>query len=204
MQMRLKISLRNPSAKTIEAFLQSQSKLYFTYAAVRATAATPPVGYVVDHNRIKLGEGQRVFSTARHALETWAHFNLGWVEARTLEPSLRVGDMVAVIARYTGLHWLMACRIVYLIDDDKGGITRFGFAYGTLPAHAEKGEERFMIEWNRADDSVWYDILAFSKPNGLLSRLGYPWLRRLQRRFATDSKAAMIRATAGERLKRTV
>jgi uncharacterized protein (UPF0548 family) len=26
---------------------------------------------------------------------------------------------------------------------------RFGFAYGTLAQHAESGEERFTVEWNR-------------------------------------------------------
>ena len=36
---------------------------------------------------------------------------------------------------------------------------KFGFAYGTLPDHAATGEERFLIEWNQDDDSVWYDIL---------------------------------------------
>lgn len=52
-----------------------------------------------------------------------------------------------------------------------GSIARFGFAYGTLPGHVESGEERFQIEWHRSDDSVWYDILAFSRPNHPLARL---------------------------------
>ncbi len=28
------------------------------------------------------------------------------------------------------------------------------FRYGTLPDHAESGEERFAVDWNREDDSV--------------------------------------------------
>src|SRR5262245_46391050 len=43
-------------------------------------------------------------------------------------------------------------------------VNRHGFASGTLPAHAESGEERFIVEWDRADGGVWYDILAFSRP----------------------------------------
>ena len=54
------------------------------------------------------------------------------------------------------------------------------------------------MEWQE-DDSVWYDILAFSRPNHFLARLGYPIVRRLQRRFARDSAAAMKRATLKER-----
>jgi uncharacterized protein (UPF0548 family) len=89
--------------------------------------------------------------------------------------------------------WLNACRIVYAVDE-MGPVCRFGFAYGTLPGHAESGEERFLVEWDRADDDVWYDIIAFSRPNHLLARLGYPLTRRTQKRFARDSAAAMRKA----------
>jgi len=102
---------------------------------------------------------------------------------------------VAVLAHRIGLFWLNACRIVYLIDED-GPTKRFGFAYGTLTEHAESGEERFLVEWNRETDAVSYDLLAFSRPNQFLSRVGYPVARRLQKQFAADSKAAMVRAVA--------
>jgi uncharacterized protein (UPF0548 family) len=71
---------------------------------------------------------------------------------------------------------------------------RFGFAYGTLSQHAEGGEERFTVEYHRQSDEVWYDIYAFSRPGHFLVRLGYPYARYLQKRFAVTSKAAMLRA----------
>jgi len=64
----------------------------------------------------------------------------------------------------------------------------------TLPEHVESGEERFLIEWDRSDDSVWFDILAFSRPNKFFTWLGYPFVRRLQKRFGRDSAASMLRA----------
>jgi len=70
---------------------------------------------------------------------------------------------------------------------------RFGFAYGTLPGHIERGEERFLLEMSD-DDSVWYDILAFSQPRHLLTKIGYPFVRRMQKRFGRESAAAMVRA----------
>jgi uncharacterized protein (UPF0548 family) len=82
--------------------------------------------------------------------------------------------------------------------DDSGPISRFGFAYGTLPGHAESGEERFSIEWDQNTNQVSYDILAFSRPNYLLARLGYPMVRRAQKRFARESAAAMLRAIGRE------
>src|SRR5262249_800616 len=72
----------------------------------------------------------------------------------------------------------------------------------TLPEHAESGEERFTVEWHEADAAVWYDILAFSRPQQLLARCGYPIARRLQKRFARDSAAAMQRAVGTAQVKR--
>jgi len=57
------------------------------------------------------------------------------------------------------------------------------------------GEERFQVEWSRNDDTLWYDILAFSRPNHFLTRLGYPMVRRIQKKFARDSAVAMQLAT---------
>ena len=97
------------------------------------------------------------------------------------------------MGRAIGVWWLNACRVVYAVDE-AGPLSKFGFAYGTLPGHVESGEERFVIEWDRGDDDVWYDIVAFSRPNHVLTRLGYPVVRRLQKRFGRDSAAAMLRA----------
>lgn len=184
------LALRKPSAECVRSFLASQNQFGFTYGAVGATATTPPAGYVVDHTRIQLGHGAAVFQAARAALERWQQFALGWLYTWPPDAPIRPGEVVAVVARAKGLWWLNACRIVYVVDDPD----RFGFAYGTLPAHAGSGEERFLIEWNRADDSVCYDILAFSRPRHLLVRLGYPWVRRTQKLFGRESAAAVLRA----------
>jgi uncharacterized protein (UPF0548 family) len=187
------LALRKPSADALRRFLARQSKLPFTYAAVGASAQTPPAGYVVDRTRIKLGEGEPVFRSAIAALRRWEQFNLGWVEAWSPDTPIQPGEAVAVMGRAISVWWLNACRIVYVVDET-GPLSKFGFAYGTLPDHVESGEERFLIEWNRDENSVWYDILAFSRPNRFAARLGYPIVRRLQRRFAHDSAASMVRA----------
>lgn len=185
---------RKPSSSVLDEFRAAQAELDFTYSGVGATAAgTPPAGYVVDRTRIRLGDGEDVFQKAKAALERWEQFRVEWVEACPPDTPLRVGEVVAVVARVLGVWWANACRVVYLVDED-GPVPRFGFAYGTLPGHAESGEERFQVEWNRATDAVWYDILAFSRPRNPLARLGYPLTRRTQRRFARDSAAAMLRA----------
>jgi uncharacterized protein (UPF0548 family) len=74
-------------------------------------------------------------------------------------------------------------------------VRRCGFAYGTLPHHVERGEERFSVEWH-PDDTVWYDVRAFSRPRYWPVRLAFPLARWLQRRFVTESKAAMQKAAS--------
>ena len=184
---------RRPSAAQVQDFVESQATLPFTYPAVGATASNSPSGYNLDHARVQLGSGKEVFDNATTALRRWEHFRLGWVEICNPETPVEPERTVAVLARVFGLWTLNACRIVYVVDE-AGSVTKFGFAYGTLPEHAESGEERFTIEWNQQDDSVWYDILAFSRPNQFLVWLGYPVVRRLQERFRRDSTAAMVRA----------
>jgi uncharacterized protein (UPF0548 family) len=102
---------------------------------------------------------------------------------------------VAAVFTHFGFWSVNLCRVVYTIDE-KGPVDRFGFAYGTLPEHAERGEERFSVEWNHHDDSVWYDILAFSQPQNIFARLGYPVSRGLQRKFVRDSKRSILMAVS--------
>lgn len=189
-------SLTRPSPSTIRRFLAEQARLEYSYAAVGATSGERPPGFDVDHTRQKLGTGERAFLAATKAIETWKQFRLPWLEAGPADTPIRPGEVVAILARI-GLVWsLNACRIVSVVDE-AGSTDRFGFAYGTLPGHAEMGEERFLVEWNHGDDSVWFDILAYSRPRHLLARLGYPAVRLLQHRFARQSAATMLEAVSG-------
>ena len=180
-------SLTEPSDSDIVAFISAQSDRPFSYAEVGATRGSAPSGYNVDHNRIQLGSGAEVYERAVVALKLWRQFQLGWVTVAPRGVKIETGATVAVKALAFGMWSLNACRVVYVIDEPE----RFGFAYGTLPEHIERGEERFLIEWNRNDDSVWYDILAFSQPQHPLVRLGRPVARIMQKRFARDSLRAM-------------
>ena len=174
--------IREPNDENVSRFIASQRELPYTYAEVGATNATPPAGYNVDHNRIQLGNGEATYNRAAEALKKWRHFELGWVTIVPRDVVVQVGATVAVKARAFGTWSLSATRVVYVIDESR----RFGFAYGTLPDHVERGEERFLVEW-LADDSVWYDILSFSRPQHPLVKLNAPLARRLQRQFARAS-----------------
>ena len=193
---------RQPSDETIRQFISSQHNLPFSYREVGATRSeVVPAGttvlltsdYNIDHNRMRLGDGEDVYLRAVAALKSWKQFDLGWVTIVPPNTPVEVGRTVAVQARTFGFWSLSAARIVYVIED-VAPVNRFGFAYGKLPNHVECGEERFTIE-QLEDGSVWYDIYAFSHPQHPLVRLGFPIARKLQQRFVRDSLAVMARAS---------
>jgi uncharacterized protein (UPF0548 family) len=186
--------LAKPSEEQIRNIIAAQRSAPFSYPDVGATGGTPPTRFRVDHNRVRLGAGEAIFNRAVAAVLRWEMFNFPWMHLCWPNASIEVGTTVAMLASSFGLWTLNACRIVYTIDEERP-LRRYGFAYGTLPEHVARGEERFQVEWNRADDSVWYDIVAFSQPNQALARLGYPAMRSAQKRFARDSKRAMLQAS---------
>lgn len=185
--------LRKPSEEIVRRFIARQRDLPFSYRQVGATRDQPPDGYTVDHNRIRLGEGEGTYQRAIAALRSWRHFDLGWVSIQPPGETIEAGTTAAVKAKTFGFWSLSSCRIVYVINES-APVRKYGFAYGTLPDHAECGEERFTVEWH-ADDSVWYDIYAFSRPHHLIVRLTFPLARMLQKRFARNSLAAMVMAS---------
>ncbi len=182
--------LRRPSDELVRDFIEQQRTLPFTYPEVGATLNTPPAGYRLDHNRIQLGAGEQTYRRAVQALKRWQQFDLGWVRVASPDVVLEEGAVVAVEIKAFGVWSLNTARVVYIIDDSCGVKARFGFAYGTLPGHVEQGEERFLVEW-LADDTVWYDIYAFSRPRHVMAKAGLPFCRMLQKRFARDSLAVM-------------
>jgi uncharacterized protein (UPF0548 family) len=61
--------ISEPTERDVEQFVARQRNLPFTYPEVGATNTTPPAGYNVDHNRIRLGEGEATYQRAVEALK---------------------------------------------------------------------------------------------------------------------------------------
>lgn len=189
----MRLFLRKPSRETIEHFIQEQQSQSYSYSAVGDSRHKPPEGFVVDHRRICLGEGESTFQAAKQALCRWHMFEMDWVQLCWPETTPAQDVVVAILVRFMGIYLLNASRVVYLISEEQP-VRRFGFAYGTLVEHVESGEERFSIEW-LPDNSVWYDLYAFSRPGHWFVRWGYPFARYSQKRFGRASLRAMQQAT---------
>ncbi len=190
--------LNRPSEQRIRAITAIQANKNFSYPEVGATHGTLPSGYKVLQSTAQMGKGSDKFERACQALREWKMFDTPNVWLHWPTTPIVDGNIVAVLIKHFGFWSLNFCRIVYVIDED-GPQRRFGFAYGTLREHAERGEERFMIEWDRATDAVTYDILSFSRPGNWKTRIAIPLARRLQNQFVTNSFAAMAAAVSPDR-----
>ena len=186
------LCLSKPSRDSILAFISTQRMEQFSYKEVGYSRHGAPEGYTIDHNRVSLGQGADDYERARNAVREWKMFQMPWIALCWPDVPIETGATVAVLVSHFGFCSLNACRIAYVIEE-RGILEKYGFAYGTLQEHGEIGEERFTVEFNPADGSVWYDLYAFSRP-GPAARLAYPFSRSLQKRFAKGSKEAMQRA----------
>jgi uncharacterized protein (UPF0548 family) len=183
-----------PGQDLIRSFVSAQKDQPFSYAEVGSSREKAPSGYKSDHNRVQLGTGRDTFDRAMTAVKQWKMFDMPWIDLCWPDISIEAGATIAVLVSHLGFLSLNACRIVYVIEE-LGPVEKYGFAYGTLPEHAAFGEERFTVEYDAKDRTVWYEILAFSRLRPL-ARLAYPFTRALQRRFARDSMAAMLKHSA--------
>jgi uncharacterized protein (UPF0548 family) len=170
-------TLRAPDAERLSHFLARQRTAPLTYPEVGATFADDlPAGY--HHTRVAtdLGTGAPVWDRARAGIREWAAHAAAGIEIAPPAP-ITEGTTVAVITSVGPLHVLAACRLVRVVDEPD----RFGFAYGTLPAHPAEGEERFLVTRD-GQGAVRFELVVFSRPHDLLTRLGGPVTRRIQAR----------------------
>lgn len=190
--------LRPPSDDRLHRFLAEAEALPLTYSEVGASrgTTTPPPGFQRNHIRAPLGHGEEAFRRAVVALHRWAMYDMSWVRLVPAHPPVETGSHVVMLVSHFGFRSLFACRVVYAYDEDDAAGRRAGFGIGTLDGHLERGEERFSVEWDRATDSVEYELFSFTRAGRFLVRLGGPLSRGKQRQFARESAGWMQRAVS--------
>ena len=199
--MKAMLLLREPSDAKVRHFLEDQRPLPFSYPEVGASRDGAPHGYGVNQHRGRLGDGLEAYALAVRAIRHWKMYETGWTTLCWPDAPISEGTVIGVLGQHLGFRSLNACRIVYTIEEEGTSLKRYGLAVGTLPGHVERGEERFTVEWHAAEDSVYYDLFAFSLPVHPLARAAPPLARTIQRRFARDSLQSM-KAVVGGRVNR--
>jgi uncharacterized protein (UPF0548 family) len=180
------VTLGAPDAVRRRRLLVAHGTGRLSYDEVGGTELTPmPAGYRHDDLSVEVGHGDAAFARARHGIDTWqAQLGAG-VDVSPRDPPAE-GRPVLAIARLGPVRVIAPCRVVDVIDEPD----RYGFAYGTLPGHPERGEEAFVIE-RSADGTVLFRVRAFSRPADRIARLGAPVTRAIQLRALRAYLAAM-------------
>jgi uncharacterized protein (UPF0548 family) len=148
-----------------------------TYAQVGASRdENLPRGFHHVRVRKRIGDAA-VFDRAITGLRTWVAHDGAGLRIYPHEP-VAPGATVIAVTSVGPMHIAAPCRIVAVFKEPDS----FGFAYGTLPGHPERGEESFIVE--RRDDATYFCVSAFSRPVDPLARLSGPVGRAVQRAVA--------------------
>ncbi|CAA0096312.1 Uncharacterised protein [Mycolicibacterium vanbaalenii] len=145
-----------------------------TYTEVGATAGPMPSGYHHLRKSSVIGCGRDRFDQAAARGMRWGMLRGAGLRVEATTPVAEVGAEVLV---HLG-PVVAPCRVVYVVDEPD----RRGFAYGTLPGHAESGEELFLVRYDPTTDNVIAEVIAFSRHATWWSRLGSPVTSLVQRR----------------------
>jgi uncharacterized protein (UPF0548 family) len=157
--------------------LSDLAALPLTYAEVGATAGRLPTGYHHVQKSAVIGRGRRRFEEAAAKGMQWGMLRGAGLRVDATGEVAAVGS--EVIVHLGPVH--APCRVVYVVDEPD----QRGFAYGTLPGHAESGEERFVVRYEPATDEVVAEVVAFSRHATWWSRLGSP-VTSVAQRVITD------------------
>lgn len=161
-----------------------------TYPEVGATAGELPAGY--HHLRLEriVGHGRDDFERAADDLLSGAVQRRAGAIVQLSEVPLREGTHVQMRLRVGPLTFKIPCVVVWVERTAES----CGFAYGTLPGHPERGEERFEVRLTPSGE-VTFRIVAFSSPGRWFTWLGGPVARLVQRKATERYLEALDRTT---------
>lgn len=148
-----------------------------SYAEVGATRQDRlPSGYRHLELQMEAGRGRSRYQDLAEQLMSWQLHLRSGLSLQVSDECVSQGSILIATLPLGPFKINTICRVVYMITEDR----RAGFAYGTLPGHPERGEERFHVELSD-DDRVLFGLRAFSRNAWLLARLGAPISNRVQR-----------------------
>lgn len=179
--------LVRPSAMEIDVVMRSMTHCEFDYPWVGATSGEMPPEWRRSDQALLVGRGAESWARAVAALHRWRQFDLSWVQAHDEHTPIDAGTLFAFVSRQFGVWSVNVCRIVEVIDEQNETLWRFGVTYGTVGRHLVRGEESFVLEWDRESDCVYFRIRKFSKPGHPLVALFSPLADRAQQRFTREA-----------------
>ena len=183
------IFVRRTQKLSIDRVLLEAASHELTYSQIGATFDSElPTGFHHLHRTVQLGVGSLAFEKAKRGLRTWQLHKIPGVRVYPVAPIIALSTTVVVTIGAPFAAIAAPCRITRVVDDK----SRYGFAYGTLPGHPEKGEEAFIVSL-QSNNEVILQLTAFSAPGTQLTRVAGPLGRGFQC-LATEGYARAMRS----------
>ncbi len=180
------MSLRPLRPTQLEALLAKARLASLTYQEIGASRDNVlPPGYHHVRMEERIGDAD-AFERAITGLRTWVAHDGAGLRVYPKDPVVPNATVVAVTS-IGPMQMAAPCRIVAVFKEPDA----FGFFYGTLPGHPERGEESFVLE--RRSDATYFMVRAFSRPVDPLARLSGPIGRAVQRSVTRRYLSALRR-----------
>lgn len=146
-----------------------------------------PEGYRRVQRRIRVGSGPEGYAQLAAGILSWGIQRGAGLTVHGA-PAVEPGGRVLCGFGVGPLRLPVPCEVVWVrqptaavvLPDGRLRPQRAGFGYGTLPGHPATGEEAFIASLG-SDGGVHFELLAFSKPAGLMYRIASPVTTLAQR-----------------------
>ncbi len=175
-------SLRRPRDAELAAVLARVAGLAVTYPYVGMSLTGGAPGYRKEEHRAPLSID---LATAAERLASFATHALPYLFVYPRDARVVLRRDVVVCAKVGPVWSINPCRIVHVESTPD----RFAYAYGTLPGHAESGEESFAVA--RTPGGVIGETIAYARMAEWIAKLGAPIARRVQRTVKRDYLRAL-------------
>ncbi|WP_237762448.1 DUF1990 family protein [Arthrobacter sp. ERGS1:01] len=173
-----------------------------TIAAEPTGAGEWPDGFDHVDTQIRVGSGDAAFTALAEGILTWQIQRRAGLRV-SAPPRAVPGARITSGFGVGNLRLPVPCEVVWALEPgravrtDGAEVELAGFGYGTLPGHPALGEEAFLA-MKTGDGGVYFRILAFSKPSGLLFALGAPVTKLTQRNVTRSYLQAARSLVAGK------
>ncbi|WP_372698950.1 DUF1990 family protein [Arthrobacter sp. JSM 101049] len=138
-----------------------------------------PGGYRTVRRRVRAGTGEGDFRRLADGILAWELHRGAGLDVPSNTPRAAPGIRVVSRMGIGPVRIPAPCRVLWSVEPDGAGPRRAGFGYGTLAGHPVAGEESFTAVLE-GDGSVWFELLAYSRPANVVMRAAAPVTERTQ------------------------
>jgi uncharacterized protein (UPF0548 family) len=146
----------------------------FSYPEVgQSMASTFPRSYNNFQKTRRIGSAENFTEFVKEA-RGWSAQKKSGLKTYPTDSTVGSGSTTLLLLNLGPIQMIAPCRVIHVIEANN----LFGFSYGTLPGHPERGEQSIIIE--RKSEGSFMSIRAFSKPGSLATRISGPIAKKIQ------------------------